>query len=79
MNAAQVTAFEEGTGSFFTAAEFLFTVQAIGTTLVFIYVAWLLLRAYNDYGEGYIKSGDMIIVWLRGIFMMMIFLYLLVN
>ena len=79
MTSAQATAFEEGTGSFFTASDFLFTVQAIGSTLVFVYVAWLCLRAYNDYGKGYIKANDMITVWFRGVFMMSIFLYLLVN
>lgn len=79
MNAAQSAAFEEGTGNFFTAAELLWTVQAIGTTAVFLYVAWLCYRAYEDFGAEYITAKDMIIVWLRAVFLMMLLLYLLIN
>jgi hypothetical protein len=35
MTTAQSTAFEEGTGSFFTAADFLLVIQSIGATLIF--------------------------------------------
>lgn len=79
MNAAQSAAFEEGTGDFFTAAELLWTIQAIGTTAVFLYVAWLCYRAYDDYGAEVITAKDMITVWFRGVFVMMVLLYLLVN
>lgn len=79
MNAAQTAAFEEGTGDVFTAAELLWTIQAIGTTAVFLYVAWLCYRAYDDYGAEVIGAKDMIIVWFRGVFVMMVLLYLLVN
>ncbi len=79
MNAAQTVAFEEGTGSFVTAPEMLFTVQAIGTTVVFLYVAWIFYRAYINYGDGDIKSKDMIIIWFRGLFIMMVLLYLLTK
>lgn len=79
MTTAQANAFEEGTGSFFTAADFLLTVQSIGTTFVFIYVAWVILRAYTDFGKEFTKSRDMVSTWFRALFVMMIFLYLLVN
>jgi integrating conjugative element protein (TIGR03758 family) len=79
MTTAQSTAFEEGTGSFFTAADFLLVVQSIGATLMFLYVAWIILRAYTDFGREFTKSRDMIGTWLRAVFMMMIFLYLFVN
>jgi len=79
MNAAQSVAFEEGTGDFFTAGELLWSVQAIGTTVVFLFVAWLCYRAYIDYGEEYISAKDMIIVWFRAVFVMMVLLYLLIN
>lgn len=79
MNAAQAAAFEEGTGDFFTAAQLLWTIQAIGATAVFLYVAWLCYRAYDDYGAEVITAKDMIIVWFRGVFVMMVLLYLLVN
>lgn len=79
MNAAQSVAFEKGTGNFFTAGELLWSVQAIGTTVVFLFVAWLCYRAYIDYGEEYISAKDMIIVWFRAVFVMMVLLYLLTN
>lgn len=79
MNAAQAAAFEEGTGGFFTAAGLLWTVQAIGATVVFLYVAWLSYTAYIDFCEEEIKAKDMIIIWFRGVFVMMVLLYLLVN
>ena len=79
MNAAQSAAFEEGTGDFFTAADLLWTIQAIGTTVVFLYVAWLCYSAYNNYGAERIGAKDMITVWFRGLFVMMVLLYLLVK
>lgn len=79
MNAVQETAFKEGTGSFFTAAQLLEVVQMIGATAVFLYVAWLCLRAYNDFGAGDVSAINMIIVWCRAVFVMMVLLYLLVN
>lgn len=79
MNAAQTAAFEEGSGAFLTAADLLWTTQAIGATAVFIFVAWLCYRAYNDFGAESITAKDMLIVWFRGVFMMMVMLYLIIN
>ena len=79
MNAAQSAAFEEGTGDFFTAADLLWTIQAIGAAAVFLYVAWLCVCAYSDYGAEAIRAKDMVIVWLRGVFVMMVLLYVIVN
>jgi len=78
MTAAQLTAFEEGTGGYIIADDLLWTIQAIGSTAVFLYVAWLCIAAYNDYGDGAIKANDMIFVWLRGVFVMMVLIYMLV-
>lgn len=79
MNAAQEVAFEEGTGGFFTAFQMSWTIQAIGVTVVFLFVAWICIRAYNDYGTGAISAKDMIILWFRSTFVMMLLLYLLAN
>jgi len=79
MNAALAAAFEEGTGGFFTAADLLFTVQAIGATLLFLYIAWLCYRAYQDYADEMIKAQAMMIVWARSVFILMVILYLLIN
>jgi len=79
VNAAQEVAFEEGTGAFFTAAELLNAIQLIGASAVFLYVAWLCVTAYKDYGAEQIKSKEMITVWLRSVLVMMVLLYLIVN
>ena len=78
MNVNQATDFEQGVGGFFTAGELLLAIQGIGATVVFLYVSWLCLRAYDDYGREYIKAQDMIIVWARGVFVLMLLLYLLI-
>jgi integrating conjugative element protein (TIGR03758 family) len=79
MNAAQSAAFEEGAGGYITAPDLLMTIQAIGATVVFLYIAWMCYRAYSDFGAEIIKAGDMITIWFRGLFVMMVLLYLLVN
>lgn len=85
MNANQSIWFREGAGCgesgvcYFTAENLLWAIQAIGTTVVFLFVAWLCYRAYIDYGEESISAKDMIIVWFRAVFVMMVLLYLLVN
>lgn len=79
MSPAQSTFFEEGTGSFFTAAEMLNVIQLLGATAVFLYMAWHCVSAYQAYGEGKLKAMDMIILWCRGLFVMMVTLYLLIN
>lgn len=79
MNAAQSASFEEGTGSYFTAAEMLNAIQLLGATAVFLYMAWLCVSAYQAYGQGSLKAIDMIIVWCRGLFVMMVTLFLLIS
>ncbi|WP_444928291.1 DUF3262 family protein (plasmid) [Microbulbifer sp. TRSA002] len=79
MKPAQAAAFQEGTGNVFTAADLLWTIQAIGSTAVFLYVSWMCYRAYEDYGSGAIAAKDMVIVWLRSVFVMMVLLYLIVK
>lgn len=79
MNAAQSAAFEEGAGGFLTADLLLEAIQAIGATAVFIYIAWICFRAYNDYGAEQITAKDMVVVWGRSLFVMLVLLYLIVG
>tara|TARA_R110001583_G_scaffold182356_1_gene340085 strand:- start:226 stop:465 length:240 start_codon:yes stop_codon:yes gene_type:complete len=76
MTADQNLAFWEGTGEFFTANDALFTAQAIGATAVFLWLAWLCVTAYKEWGAEAITQGEMIAVWFRGLLMMMILLTL---
>jgi integrating conjugative element protein (TIGR03758 family) len=79
VNATQIASFEEGAGSFFTAANLLNLIQSIGVVVLITYVAWLCVNAYKDYGDETISAGTMITIWMRGIFMLMILLFLLIN
>ena len=79
MNAQQVTAFEEGTGAFFTAAELLNLIQSVGVAILITYVAWLCVTAYKEFGDGQLFAKDMMAVWLRSIAMLMFLLYLFIN
>ena len=79
MDAAQQLAFQEGTGNFFQAGDLLWALQAISATAVFLYVSWLCVNAYKDYGEEQISASDMMTVWIRGVAVMMVLLYLIVK
>lgn len=73
------TDFDTGANGFITADDVLLAVQAIGATAVFIWAAWVLLKSYNDWAAGKIKGGQMLFVWARAVFLMMVLLFLLVN
>jgi integrating conjugative element protein (TIGR03758 family) len=79
MKADQELAVNEGAGGFIAAADLLWVIQAIGATAAFLYVAWLCYSAYDEYGSGYISSGDMVAVWARSVFVLMVLLYLIAS
>ena len=79
MNATQISSFEEGAGSVFTASDLLNLIQSIGVVVLITYVAWLCVNAYKDYGDQTITAGTMVTIWLRSIFMLMVLLFLLIN
>ena len=79
MNAAQNAAFLEGTGGNFSASQLLFSIQAIGATVVLLYAVWIFYMAYNNWGEGIIKPKDMLTIWARCVFVMMVLLYLIIR
>ena len=76
MTAAQLSAFYDGTGQFFTALDSLLLVQVLGATAVFLWAAWIAVTAYKEWGSEEITQGDMIGMWFRAVFMMMILLFL---
>ena len=79
MTPTQEASFTEGTGAVFTAEQLLQLIQAVGAVVLLTYVAWLCVNAYQDYGNEYISSKDMLTIWLRGIVMLMFLLFLLKN
>jgi hypothetical protein len=79
MSPLQLNAFKEGAGSLMTAPDLLFTLQAIGATAAITFLAWLCYQAYMDFGDGTITPTDMLIVWIRGVFILMVLLHLLID
>ncbi len=79
MNTAERAAFQEGAGGFLTAGDLLIAIQGIGVTAALTYVSWLCICAYQDYGKGKIKSIDMITIWFRAVFILVIFIAIIVN
>jgi integrating conjugative element protein (TIGR03758 family) len=79
VNAAQATAFQEGTGGSFSAADLLWGIQAIGATVAILYVAWVCYTAYVNWGDDHIKDKEMLTVWARSVFVLSVILYLLIN
>ena len=85
MNAAQQNWFAEGAGCggggpcFLTADAMLFAMQAIGVVAILTYVAWVCVSAYGDFGQEQINAKDMVIIWCRAVFVLMVLLYLLIN
>lgn len=77
MTPDQIAAFLEGSGGFLSAGALLLAIQACGAMAVFSFVAWLCVRAYNEYGEGDLESKDVLIVWGRGVLVMLVILYLI--
>lgn len=73
------TDFDTGANGFITADDALLAVQTIGATVVFIWAAWVLLKSYQDWASGKMKGGQMLFVWARVVFLMMVLLFLLVN
>lgn len=79
MTSNQITEFENGAGSFFTANDMLVLIQSVGAMLLLTYVAWLCVSAYKDYGEERISAGAMMNVWIRAVFVLMFLLWIIIN
>lgn len=71
--------FDTGANSFVTVDDSLLAIQGIGATAVFVWVAWILLKSYQDWAVVRIKGSQMLFIWGRAFFLMMVLLYLLVN
>lgn len=73
------TDFDTGANGFITADDSLFAAQSIGATVVFIWAAWVCLKAYQDWANGKTNGTQMMFVWFRAVFSMSVLLFLLVN
>lgn len=73
------TDFDTGANGFITADDALLASQAIGATLLFIWVAWVCILAYKDFSNGRIRGSQMMFLWFRAVFLLSVILFLLVN
>ena len=71
--------FDTAASGFITADNTLLAAQSIGATIVILWTAWVSVKAYNDWTNGKTKAGQMIFIWFRAVFVLMVILFLLVN
>ena len=75
MTPSQEAAFNSGGGgNYFTADNLFSAISLIGGTAIVLYVAWLVVQSYNEYGDGEISASNMLFIWARGVFILLIFL-----
>ena len=75
----QKVSFAEGSGGIFSADNMLFAVQTIGATSLLLFIAWIFLKAYSEYGEGNTKANEVLVVWARAVFILMVLMYLITK
>lgn len=71
--------FNAGAAGFVTADEMLFAFQAIGATVILLWVVWIFITSYQAWGLGEIKASQMMFLWARAVLVLSILLYLFVN
>lgn len=68
--------FDEGAGGFLTAASLNVGVQMIGVTLALLYMVFVAISAYREWGNERIKAGDLTFLVFRALAALMVLLYL---
>lgn len=77
MDAAATTAFNNVTSGFFTlGATQTFFIGITGLSFI-LYVVWLCLSAYAEFGNGHLTAFDVVMYAARGIFVLLVVLALL--
>jgi integrating conjugative element protein (TIGR03758 family) len=75
MTPEQVTAFNASVGGYFTPSELLFVIAAIILTLVFTWLAWLVVAGYAGVARGALGFGELTALILRGTFVLALLSY----
>ena len=75
MTPEQVTAFTASVGGYFTPGELLFVIAAVILTLVFTWLAWLVIAGYAGVARGALGFGELTASILRGTFVLMLLSY----
>lgn len=79
MNTQQSQSFQQGAGNFLTASDTLFAVKAIGALMLLLFIAWVFVKAYNEYGTGNAKGDEMLFTWGRAVFILTVLMYVIAN
>lgn len=79
MNPELADIFNEGSGGGLNAFDLLLLIQSIGVTAVITYVAWICYSAYVDFGKEKLDGTELILLWGRSTFLLMLFLYIVIN
>jgi len=48
-------------------------------TAVITFIAWTCMQAYENWANEEIKSGQMIFIWARAVFVLLVMLFLIIN
>lgn len=78
MNATQQSAFSNGTANIFNAGDLSLLIASVFSVLIFLYVSWLCVEAYKNYGEGRLTEGDFLVTVLRGAGLLTFLLFLVI-
>ncbi|AHI33398.1 hypothetical protein A6779_17730 [Marinobacter adhaerens] len=62
-----------------TAANLLTLAQMIAVVAVITFIAWTCMQAYENWANEEIKSGQMIFIWARAVFVLLVMLFLIIN
>ena len=80
MTPAQQTAFAEGGGGGFFSADYLLeTIILVSVATLVTHTAWIIYKSYGEFGSRKIKPGEMVTLWVRAIFMLMLGSYMFIN
>lgn len=85
MSPTQYQWFEDGSGCggagscWMSASAMLEVIQMIAVVAVLLFVTWVCLKAYDNWAQEQIRPGDMIFIWARSVFVLMVILYLIIN
>ncbi len=51
----------------------------IAVVAVITFIAWTCMQAYENWANEEIKSGQMIFIWARAVFVLLVMLFLIIN
>jgi len=78
MNGNQNNAFTLGTGNIFNAADLSLLIASVFSVILFLYVSWLFIEAYKNYGDSRITEGEFLVTLARGAGLLSLLLFIVI-